>query len=54
MNFFEETSDTICTSAYVYKQSDFIDEVVLIPKSLKKEVYLENYSIYSVANCILL
>ena len=36
MNFFEETSDTICTSAYVYKQSDFIDEVVLIPKKPKE------------------
>ena len=36
MNFFEETSDTICTSAFVYKQSDFKDEVIFIPKKPKE------------------
>ena len=54
IDFFEESTTNICESGLKLMQGINKQEVVIIPKKLKKKDYLKDCSIFLSKNCILL
>ena len=46
MSFFEENTDLICSAGYLFLTSEKSDEVIVVPKSYKKQGFFEKLFYY--------
>ena len=46
MTFFEENTDSICEAGYLFHTSEKSDEILIVPKTYKKQGFFEKLFYY--------
>ena len=46
MTFFEENTDLICGAGYLFLTSEKLDEILIVPKTYKKQGFFEKLFYY--------